>query len=137
MVSINLLAQIAFVQSLLATFGSLFFSEILQYPPCTLCWYQRIAMYPIAVILAVAIYRNEVRSAAWYVLPLSIIGLVISIYHNLLYYNIIADSIVPCQSGISCTTTYIEWFGFVTIPLLSLIAFSVITVLMIGVTRKK
>lgn len=129
--------EIALFQALIATIGSLFFSEVLQYPPCTLCWYQRIFMYPIAIILAVAVYREEHKKAVPYVLSLSIPGLVVAIYHNLLYYNIIPESIAPCQNGISCTTQYIEWFGFVTIPLLSLIAFIVVTSLMLISRRQK
>jgi disulfide bond formation protein DsbB len=63
-----------------------------------------------------------------YVLPFSLIGLAISAYHNLLYYGILPESIAPCTAGVSCTTRQIEWLGFITIPLLALVAFSVISV---------
>lgn len=122
---------IAYIQSLIATLGSLYFSEILKYPPCTLCWYQRIAMYPIVVLLLVSILTKD-KTVYRYVLPLSITGTLISFYHNLLYYNIIKDSIIPCASGVSCTTKYIEYFGFITIPLLAFVAFLVITGCMIA-----
>lgn len=108
--------------ALLATVGSLFFSEVMQLPPCVLCWYQRIAMYPLTLILAVGILRRD-RRVKFYALPLSVCGLGIAIYHNLLYYGLIPDSITPCTQGVSCTTVQIEWFGFITIPLLSLTAF--------------
>ena len=121
---------IAWIQSIIAMFGSLFFSEVMKLPPCILCWYQRILMYPLTVIIAVGILRKD-KGIHQYVLPLSITGLCIAIYHNLLYYGIIPESIQPCRLGISCTTKQIEWFGFITIPLMSLVAFAVITVCML------
>ncbi len=84
-------------------------------------------MYPLVFILGLGILLKDTK-AAIYALPLSIIGLLIAIYHNLLYYHLIPESIAPCTSGISCTTRQIEWLGFVTIPLLSLIAFILITI---------
>lgn len=121
---------IAWVQSLVAMSGSLFFSEVMKLPPCILCWYQRILMYPLTVIIAVGILRRD-KGIHQYVLPLSITGLAIAIYHNLLYYGIIPESIQPCRLGISCTTRQIEWLGFITIPLMSLTAFAVITACML------
>lgn len=126
----NNLLYFAFAQSLVATGGSLFFSEVMKFPPCVLCWYQRICMYPLVALLAVGIYTKD-RNVVRYVLPLSITGLGISIYHNLLYYNILPESVAPCTMGVSCTTVQLQWFGFVTIPLLSLTAFAIITMLMI------
>lgn len=133
---IGLLARyIAFAQASLATLGSLYFSELAGFPPCILCWYQRICMYPIVAILTVGILRKD-KKVGMYVLPFSVIGMLIAFYHNLLYYNIIPESIAPCQAGISCTTKFIEWFGFVTIPFLSLAAFAIITVCMIISLKK-
>lgn len=117
---------ISFAVALLATAGSLFFSEVLKFPPCVLCWYQRICMYPIAAILAIGIYTKD-KGVAKYVLPFSVIGLLIAFYHNLLYYKILPESAAPCMLGVSCTTKQIEWFGFVTIPFLSLVGFAMIT----------
>jgi disulfide bond formation protein DsbB len=117
-------------QALLATLGSLFFSEVLLLPPCALCWYQRIFMYPLVAILTVGILLRDPR-LKYYVLPLSVIGLGISIYHNLLYYGFIAESLGPCMLGVSCTTRQIEWMGFISIPLLALTAFTVITLSML------
>ena len=116
---------LAWAQACIATFGSLSFSEVMLYPPCTLCWYQRILMYPLTVILAVGILRRD-EGLHQYVLPLSGLGFAIALYHNLLYFGIIPESIQPCTVGIPCTTVQIEWLGFITIPLMSLTAFTVI-----------
>ena len=120
----------AWIVSLAGMLGSLFFSNVLNFPPCVLCWYQRILLYPLVVIIGVGILRKD-RLLHLYVLPLSIIGLIISAYHNLLYYSILPESAAPCIAGISCTTKYINYFGFITIPLLSLVAFILITVSML------
>lgn len=120
----------AWTMALLASVGSLFFSEVMQLPPCVLCWYQRIAMYPLVIIIGVGIISKDGRLKS-YALPLAVSGLAIAIYHNLLYYGIIPESITPCQQGISCTSRQIEWLGFITIPLLSLLAFVLITLCLI------
>ncbi|MDI9637712.1 disulfide oxidoreductase [Kamptonema cortianum] len=117
---------LAWFQAAIATAGSLFFSEVMQLPPCVLCWYQRIAMYPLAVILTVGILSRD-SHVRRYVVPLALIGLTIAVYHNLLYYGILPESITPCTAGVSCTSRQIEWLGFITIPLMSLTAFTVIT----------
>ena len=124
------LLYIAFGQALVAMLGSLYFSEILHFPPCVLCWYQRIFMYPIAFILAIGIMRRD-KNVSYYVLPLAIIGFLISVFHNLLYYKILPESAAPCLLGVSCTTKFIEWLGFVTIPFLSTVGFAVIIACMV------
>ena len=116
--------------ALAATIGSLYFSEIRHFPPCVLCWYQRIAMYPLVLVLGAGILKKD-PAIHYYVLPLSITGLVISLYHNLLYYHILPETIAPCVIGASCTTRFIEYLGFITIPFLSLCAFLLITVFML------
>ncbi len=120
---------LALIQAIAAFLGSMYFSNIAHYPPCSLCWYQRIFMFPLVLTLAVGIIRRD-RLAHLYVLPAALIGWTISVFHNLLYYKIIPDALAPCSAGVSCTTKYVEFFGFVTIPLLSFIAFSVIILLM-------
>jgi disulfide bond formation protein DsbB len=115
----------AWIVSLLATMGSLFFSEVMLLPPCVLCWYQRICMSPLAVIATVGLASQD-RNVARYMWPLAIVGLGVAIYHNLLYYHLIPESITPCAAGVSCTERQIEWLGFITIPLLSLTAFCMI-----------
>ena len=120
---------VAWIQALVATVGSLTFSEVLHLTPCTLCWYQRIAMYPLVLVIGVGIVLGD-RRVAIYALPASVIGLVIAIYHNLLYFKIVPEGISQCAMGVSCTDRQVELFGIpvLTIPILSLIAFSVITV---------
>ena len=117
----NFYYYLLFVISLVSTFGSLFFSEVMKLPPCELCWYQRIGMYPIPILLSIGILLQDSK-AIYYTLPLQLAGFVIAIYHNLLYYGYI-ENIVPCSQGVSCTSRQIEWFGFITIPFLSLVAF--------------
>lgn len=121
---------LAWIQSLLALFGSLYFSEILHYPPCILCWYQRICLYPLTILFPLGLIYKD-RYIYRYTLPLALIALVISVYQNLLYYRIIPENLSPCSSGISCTTKYIEYFGFISIPLLALIATAVIIISLI------
>jgi len=118
-----------------STLGSLFFSEVMGFAPCILCWYQRICMYPLVLILPAALFpldRNVVR----YALPLSLLGTVIAVFHLLLVAGYIPESIKPCVQGVPCTEVQIEWFGFVTIPLLSGLSFLVITALLIMVYRR-
>lgn len=112
-----------------ATMGSLFFSEVMSYPPCLLCWYQRICMYPLAVILMVGLFPFE-KAVLKFSFPLVVIGFLIALYHNLLYYEILPESAAPCSQGVSCTTAQLEWLGFITIPLLSLTAFFLLFILL-------
>lgn len=120
--------HIALLAAWVATCGSLFFSEVLGWVPCLLCWYQRILMYPLAVILAVGILRRD-RGLAAYVLPLSLTGIGVSLYHYLL---IKTDWFPPpaCISGVPCTVDYLNWLGFVNIPFLALTAFVIISIMM-------
>lgn len=135
-VKFKILAYFSWIQATIATAGSLYFSEILHLPPCSLCWYQRIFMYPLVVIIAVGILRKD-KGLPTYVLPLSILGLLFAFYHSLLQWGVVAESLVPCLLGVSCTTKFIEWFGFVTIPFLSFLAFGVITGSMILIWKLK
>lgn len=116
---------LAWVVAILAMAGSLYFSEVLHLPPCSLCWYQRIFMYPLVFIIGVGLLQND-KNVIKYILPLSSIGLLIAVYHVMLYYGIIPEALAPCSVGFSCTVKQIEWFGFITIPVLSLLSFIVI-----------
>lgn len=111
--------------ALFGTVGSLFASEVLHLPPCVLCWYQRIAMYPIVTIAAVGILLKD-KNLPLYVLPLSIAGLLISIYHNLLYYKIIPEAIAPCVQGTPCTAKLLVILGL-DIPQGAFILWTLIT----------
>jgi disulfide bond formation protein DsbB len=119
----SLLLYAAWFIALTGMAGSLFFSEIMQLPPCVLCWYQRIAMYPLVVIIAIGIAARDPRVKI-YALPLSAIGLAIAVYHTLLYFGCIPESIAPCTEGVPCNAVQIEWLGFITIPLMGLAAFA-------------
>lgn len=121
---------ISWLLSLLATFGSLYFSEIGKFPPCNLCWYQRILMYPLSIILLVGIIKKD-KVLPYYALPLSILGTIIAGYHSLLQWKILTESVAPCAEGVSCTTVQLQYFGFVTIPFMSFLAFISITGLML------
>ena len=132
----DLLPYIAWSIALLGMAGSLFFSEVMELPPCVLCWYQRIAMYPLIVILGVGIIRRD-PDMKLYALPLSVIGLAIAIYHNLLYYGFIPESITPCTEGVPCNAVQLEWLGFITIPLMGLGAFVVMTLCLLIYKRQR
>ena len=105
--------------ALVGTVGSLFFSEVMLYPPCVLCWYQRIALYPLVLIIGVGIATAD-RRVVKYALPLALAGLAIAVYHNLLYYGFVPESITPCTEGVPCNAVQIEMLGFITIPLMAL-----------------
>ena len=126
---------IAWAISLTATIGSLFFSEVMEFPPCTLCWYQRIAMYPLVIIFFVG-KEKSLKDVLSYSLPFVLTGWIFSLYHNLLHYEIIPESAAPCQEGVSCSTVYIEIFNFLTIPMMALIAFSLIGCCLMIIQRK-
>ena len=114
-----------------STLGALFFGEVMLLPPCVLCWYQRIFMFPLVLILPLGLFpfdRNVVR----YALPLVVIGCMFAVFHLLLAAGVIPESIKPCTQGVPCSETVVEWFGFVTIPLLSVVAFLIILALLIA-----
>lgn len=110
--------------ALLATLGSLYFSEIVRFEPCRLCWYQRIAMYPLAIILLVAATRRD-PGVRWYAAPLAFIGAVISTYHYVLEWFPQLES-GACGVGPPCTLVWFREFGFVSLPYLALSAFLLI-----------
>ena len=116
----------ALAVALTALLGSLYFSEIRHYMPCNLCWYQRILMYPLVAVIAVGLLRQDIN-LPYYVLPLSLLGQVIATYHYLLEKTNIFAAPSSCQEGIPCTTPWINWGGFVTIPFLAMSGFFLIT----------
>lgn len=127
---------LAWITSIIAMVGSLFFSERMGFIPCTLCWYQRILMYPLIVFLGIAFYRND-REIYKYILPISITGIVMSSYHYALQKIPSMHEFSSCTSGVPCSGQYINWFGFVTIPFLALIAFIFITIMMVILWKRK
>jgi disulfide bond formation protein DsbB len=121
--------------SLLATAGSLYFSEVAGFVPCTFCWYQRILMYPFVLLLGIAVYRRD-PSITLYILPLSVLGVLVAGYHYALQKIPFLQTIESCKTGIPCSGEYINWFGFITIPFLSLVAFSLISLsLVVGIKK--
>ena len=121
---------IVFLIALISMLASLFFSEILKFTPCVLCWWQRIFMYPLVIISAVNVMRKHTE-LPYYVLPFSIIGFLIGLYQNLLIWKILPETVAPCTIGVSCIDQPLVLFGFVTIPLGSMLSFALITILMI------
>jgi len=121
---------IVFLIALISALASLFFSEILKFTPCVLCWWQRIFMYPLVIISAVNVMRKHTE-LPYYVLPFSIIGFLIGLYQNLLIWKILPETVAPCTIGVSCIDQPLVLFGFVTIPLGSMLSFALITILMI------
>jgi disulfide bond formation protein DsbB len=117
--------------SLAALVGSLYFSEVRNLPPCLLCWYQRILMYPLVILIPIGLLKKD-KFLPLYVLGLALPGAVVALYHTLLQYDVIPHSLGPCLAGVSCTTQQILWLGFITIPLLSFVAF----LLIIGTSLK-
>ncbi len=129
-------AYISWAIALASFVGSVYFAEVMGIPRCVLCWWQDIFMYPLVLIIGVGILRKD-RSLASYVLPLSIVGLAIALYQNLLVWHVISESLAPCVAGVSCVTQTFVALNFITIPLLSLVAFSLITLLMVFHRRAK
>jgi len=123
----------AFAVALTAMLGSLYYSEIAGFVPCTLCWYQRIFMYPLSLIILVGILKQD-EYLPNYVLPFSVIGMGISTYHYLIQRGLLAHP-ATCSIGIPCNLSYVNYFGFITIPFLALTAFTLITVVM-AITKK-
>lgn len=115
--------------AILAMAGSLFYSEIAHYTPCKLCWYERILMYPQVLLIGMALWKKD-KKIADYGLGMSILGFLIALYHNYIYYT--GNSLFPCDAaglGESCTRRFILEFGYVTIPLMALTAFALLIVL--------
>ncbi len=118
--------------AIVATVGSLYFSEVRAFVPCVLCWWQRIFMYPLVLVLGVATFRQE-RGAWRYALPLAIVGFAFSTYHYLIQK---VPSLAPpamCAAGVPCTGQYVNYFGFVTIPFMAGTAFALIGVALVSV----
>ena len=119
----------AFAVALTATLGSLYLSEVAHFPPCELCWYQRIAMYPLTVVLGVAALRRDV-GVRWYVVPVAVIGAGISTYHYLLerFPDSVASS---CDVEVPCTFVWVWKFHFLSIPGMAWIGFAAIITLVL------
>ncbi len=126
---------LAWLAALAATGGSLYLSEVLHYPPCVLCWWQRIAMYPLVLVLGAGALRND-PAIRWYALPLAAVGALIAGYHTLLQRVPALDQATSCSAEAPCNVMWVQAFGFVSIPVMALAAFVLIGVLaLIAPTR--
>lgn len=120
----------AWLVAAMATLGALFMSEIMGFAPCVLCWWQRIFMFPLVLVLALGLFPFDSKVLR-YALPLATMGLLVAGFHVLLTMGIVPETLAPCRDGVPCKTLQIEWFGFVTIPLLSFFAFLVLNLLLV------
>ena len=125
---------LAWAVAAVAMVGSLIYSEIAGFLPCRLCWFQRIAMYPMAIILLVGAIRRE-AVVRFYALPLALIGLAISVYHYLVQIYPSLEGSVSCDPTNPCSTRYVEMFGFISIPFMAGAGFIVIAVLLLFYVR--
>jgi len=118
-----------------ATLGSLFFSVVMELPPCSLCWYQRVFMFPLVLVLFMGLFPFDPKVVR-YALPLSVVGTVVALYHMLLQAGVIPQSAAPCSQGVSCADVDLLVLGFASIPILSLFAFGAVTALLITILRR-
>ena len=125
----------AWLIALAATLGALFLGEVMGKAPCVLCWYQRIAMFPLAIILFLGLVPFDPRSIR-YALPLAAIGWLIAVYHCLLFWGVVPEDLIQCAQGASCKDADVQIAGFVPIPLLSLLAFTLVAGLLFLAKRK-
>jgi disulfide bond formation protein DsbB len=125
----------AWLIAAIAALGALFFGEIMKVPTCTLCWYQRIFMFPLVVMLPLGLFPFDPKIVR-YALPLAIGGWGIALFHVLLVAGVIPESVQPCTQGVPCSQTFVKYFGFVTIPLLALVAFTLVIGLLLAAHYK-
>lgn len=126
---------IAWVIATISTLGALFLGEVMGYTPCLLCWYQRIAMFPLVLVLPAGLFPFDPRVLR-YALPLALAGLGLAAFHLAVVAGWVPERIRPCEQGVPCSDLQVVWFGFVSIPLLSLAAFATIVALLILSSRK-
>lgn len=126
-------ARLAWLVAVVATLGSLYFSEVAHFEPCRLCWYQRIAMYPLTVILGVGALRGD-RSVVRYALPLALIGAPISLYHYAIEWFPALES-GACDPRNPCSLVWFREFGFITLPFMAGTAFALIGTLLLFAAR--
>ena len=126
---------VAWLIAIVSVVGSLYFSNVVGLVPCVLCWYQRIAIYPLALIIPIGLVRHD-ETLAEYILWFGGIGWLFGLYQVLLQYGFIHEA-TTCSFGVSCISDYYLWHTFLTIPLLSFVALSILTILSILVLRER
>ncbi len=126
----------AFVISLSSTLGSLYFSEVAKFEPCKLCWLQRVFMYPMPIILGMALFKKA-RDVFYYAMPLSVVGGLFALYHYILQMS--ANPLAPCSTigfSVSCSERFFTYYGYITIPWMSLTGFVVISLLLLFTSER-
>lgn len=126
---------LAWAVALLSTAGALFLGEVMGMTPCVLCWYQRIAMFPLVLVLGLGLLDADARSAR-YGLALAWVGWAIALYHCLIFWGVVSEALSPCDKSGSCANADLQVAGLVPIPLMSLAAFTVILALLHRAPRK-
>jgi disulfide bond formation protein DsbB len=124
------------VVACIATLASLYFSDVRNLEPCHLCWYQRIAIYPLVIFLGIAAWRQFFKIIP-FVLPLVLVGLLISIYQVLIQEIPGWQPIEICGAGPSCTSKVVIGLGFLTIPMLAVLGFLILTILLIWTWKSR
>ncbi len=124
-------AYLVFGVALTATLGSLYYSDVMGFIPCKLCWYQRILMYPLVIISLVGIFLQD-EYLPNYVLPFSVAGILLAGYHYLVQMGILPEP-VSCADIVPCGSRYVNYLGFITIPFMALTAFTLITIILVAV----
>jgi len=120
----------AWLVASVSTLGALFLGEVMGYTPCMLCWYQRICMFPLVLILAAGLFPFD-RRVVRYALPLALAGWLLAIFHWAVASGLVPERVTPCSQGVPCSVEQVTWFGFLTLPMLSVLAFSVIIALLL------
>ncbi len=113
-----------------STLSALFLGEVMGYTPCVLCWYQRICMFPLVLILAAGLFPLD-RGVIRYALPLAVTGWLLALFHWGVASGVIPERVAPCTQGVPCSVEQIVWLGFLTLPMLSVLAFSGIIALLV------
>lgn len=112
------LINIAIVVSLGAVLGSLYYSNVVGFPPCSLCWWQRVFLFPIPIVLIMGKIKKDVKVMD-YIIPLAVLSAFIALYQSYVYLG--GSSILPCTAeGGDCSKIYVMAFGYITIPVMSL-----------------
>ncbi len=125
------LVFLAWLLATLSTLTALFLGEIMGYTPCQICWYQRICMFPLVLVLAAGLFPFDPKVIR-YALPLATVGWLLAMFQMAVVGGIIPESLTPCQKGVPCSELQVVWFGFISIPLLSVVAFSSLIALLLA-----
>lgn len=130
-----MLGFLAWLLATVSTLGSLFLGEVMGYTPCVLCWYQRICMFPLVFVLAAGLLPFDPKVVR-YALPLAFAGWLLAVFHLALVGGLIPESVQPCRQGVPCSEVQVVWLSFVNIPLISMLAFSIVNALLLTIHLK-